>query len=245
MKIIITTWDDSSSILTAFAHQADKYVPAWDELEFVILGYTKFPTLPKRYSVKSMGNKQKSWSRDIYNYLKNIQDEYVIFGTDDLLLTGAVDWKVFTHTFTLMHSDNTIMRYELGTGHGWHGSVTQLEDCGDFKIYQYGNESLYRISAQFSIWRRKYLLKYLDFDRTPWEFEIDGSREADTDGMNIIATKGKVAFQYIHSVSTKRYPGKINVANMKHDDVEELISLGIFDRSVLQTGEELNSPKYT
>lgn len=244
MKILITTWDQSSSILTAFAVMADKYVPSWSEIEFQMLGYTVFPPLSERYKCVSVGKKQTSWTRDYFNYIRNIPDEFVIFGTDDLLFVGDIDWEVFTHTFQLMKDDPTIGRYELGVGHNWHKKITQLEDCGTYKIYQYGKDSLYRISCQFSIWRRSYLLRYLNFDRTAWEFEIEGSKEAVNDGMNIIATRGRVAFPYIHTVSTKRYPGKINVAGMQYEDIEKLVEMNLLNPAQLQLGEEPNSPPY-
>ena len=44
----------------------------------------------------------------------------------------------------------------------------------------------YRISCIYSIWNREYMLKYLQPEMTPWEFEIDGSIATNNDGYQIL-----------------------------------------------------------
>ena len=216
MKMIITTWDKSSHILKNFAFMADKYIP---EFEVEILGYNIFPHISRNFKCISVENLQRFWASDYYAYMRTITDEYVIFGTDDLLINRPVDYEVFDNVMEQMQKDNEICRYELGTGHCWHTWINFIKNYPDWNIYEYGKGSEYRISTQLSVWRTEYLLKYLNHQWTPWQFELEGSKLANTDGKMIIATKGRYAFGYTHCLSTQRYPGLVNVEGIKEEDI--------------------------
>lgn len=241
MRIIITTWDSSSHILRNFAYMAEKYIPEW---EVEILGYTIFPNLPRKYKRISVGEVQRSWALDYHSYVRTIPEDFVIFGTDDLLITRPVDYEVFNEVMKNIHDDKSIGRYELGTGHVWHKERPIIRTYTDWDIYEYGVESEYRISTQLSVWRTAYLLKYLSYNWTAWEFELNGSVMAKHDGKRIIATNGRHAFGWTHCLSTKRYNGFVNVSGIDDSDVEEMISLGFLERGNLILGENIENKKY-
>lgn len=244
MRIYITTYDKSSHILKLYEHLADKYIPEWKD--FTVLGYKEFPQLSDRFNIVSIKEKQEGiskWTKDYYDYFKNIEGEYIFMCMDDMLPASEIDWEVFLTTFGYMASESKIGRYELGTGHGWHKETPIAMKFKDWHIYEYGKDSEYMISCQPAIWRKEYLLKYLNHDWDMWQFEVEGSKIAKTDGYSTIATKGRYALRTNHTVSTGRYPGLMNINGLNHQDVEEMISLGLFNRDKLILGENLQEAR--
>jgi hypothetical protein len=240
IKWCIATSDNLSYILKPYAWLMDKYLPEITDIN--ILGYSVFPELPYKYDCVSLEEKQVSldtWTRNLYNYFKYVQDEYVVFGLEDLLPIRSINYDTFEDGLLRMELDDRIGRYELGTGHCWHKKVVQM---GNF--YEYGYESLYRISTQTAIWRTEYLLQYLNNDWTPWQFEVEGSKIAQSDGRKVIASKFDFALEWVHSALSGKYPDMINVQGIQHSDVEEMIALGLLDRNKLQLGIDINSPRY-
>jgi hypothetical protein len=245
MRIFIATCDSLSYILRPYAWLMDKYCLGWNDIQ--VLGYSVFPQLPERFHCVSLAPEQiglNSWTRNLYNYFVSIDDEFVIFGLEDFLPVCPFDMDVLMTAFAIMVKDPNIGRYELGTGHCWHKETTDIYTGKNFTVYEYGFDSLYRISTQNSIWRRRYLLQYLNFDRTPWEFEVEGSREAQHDGVEVIATHGRSAWRWDFSALSGKYPDKVNIEGINRDDIEQMIGLGLLQRDKLQVGIELNSPLY-
>ncbi len=248
MKWLISTSDSLSYILKPYAWLMDKYLPEITDIH--VLGYSVFPELPERFNCVSLAPEQVSldtWTRNLYNYIKDIEDEFVVFTLEDLLPIRTIDYKILDVAFELMKKRSSAGRYELGTGHCWHDwdlNRYLFEISKNFSVYEYGYKSLYRISTQTSIWRTRYLLRYLDNDWTPWQFEIEGSKIAQDDPYNIIATQHKYALEWVHSALSSKYPDMINVAGIQHSDVEEMIELGLLDRNKLQLGIDINSPRY-
>jgi len=241
MRWLIATSDNLSYILKPYAWLMDKYIPEITDIE--VLGYSVFPELPEKYKCISLAQQQVSldtWTRNLYNYIKTIEDEFVVFGLEDLLPIRSIDYNILNPAIEYMRNNALVGRYELGTGHCWHNGIYFLNPL----IYEYGFNSLYRISTQTAIWRTSYLLEYLDNDWTPWQFEIEGSKIAQDDSYKVIATQHKFALEWVHSALSGKYPDKINVQGIQHSDIEEMIALGLLDRNKLQLGIDINSPRY-
>ncbi len=241
MKLCIVTCDKTSWILKPFAFLLDKYCPELTDI--AVLGYSVFPELPERYKIVSLSPKQNNineWCINLYKYFNSIDDDYVLFGLDDVFPIRSIDYNVLNKGLSLIKNDSNIVRYELGIGHYWHGAINKIDDV----FYSYGNESLYRISTQWAIWNREYLMEYLNHTWTPWEFETEGSKIASSDGKDVIATQSVYACEFDFSALSSIYEGMVNVAGVIREDVEEMISLGILERDKLQLGIKINSPKY-
>jgi len=242
MKWCIATSDSLSYILKPYAWLMDKYLPEITDIN--ILGYSVFPELPYKYDCVSLEEIQvtlDTWTRNLYNYFQHVRDEFVVFTLEDLLPIRSINYAVFNTAFQYMQDNEKVGRYELGTGHCWHKDINYVDIDN---IYEYGYNSLYRISTQTAIWRTEYLLEYLNHDWSPWQFEVEGSKIAQTDGKVVIATEKNYALEWVHSALSSKYPDMINVQGIKHEDVEEMIALGLLDRNKLQLGIEINSPRY-
>lgn len=245
MNFYLATSDKTSHILTAFAWLADKYIP---EIENIfVLGYSSFPSLPERYKCISLApvqNSRAEWAPNLLKYISSIKDEYIIFGLEDFLITRSIDYEIFNTAFEYMKSHPKVVRYELGEGHPWHPIKNTIASYSNYRIYEYDQTSLYRISTQFSIWRTSYLVEALTGRTDPWNFELEGSKIAMNNNREIIATDIPYALHWVHSALSEKYPNMINVLGIKIEDIESLISLNIFEKNCLQLGIHFNSPRY-
>jgi len=248
IKWLIATSDNSSYILKPFAWLFDKHCP---ECEIEILGYSVFPELPERYKCISLAEKQESfntWAINLYSYIKDIKDEFVIFGLDDFFVTKPVNYNILNSVVEIMERHKRIGRYELGIGHQFHEMVIPYfpQSSKHRNIYKYSSDALYRVSTQFSVWRTEYLLHFLSLGGTPFEFETEGSKYSLNDGYDIIATDNEFAVNHVWSGAiSSRHPGMINIEGVNHDDIEEMIALGILDREKLQYGMKVETnPRY-
>ncbi len=245
MKLIIATCDKTSWILKAFEFLMDRYCP--EITDIYVLGYSKFPELSEKYHCISLSSEQKSineWCGNLHDYISKMDEEYVTFGLEDLLPIKPINYDILSSGFNLMSDDKSIVRYELGTGHCWHKWTKEVYSEPEYSFYKYGKDSLYRISTQWAIWNREYLLSYLKHGWSAWNFKIEGSKIAATDGKNVIASSGQYAWEWVHSALSGKYPDMVNVQGIDRTYVEEMIVLGILERDKLQLGIELTSPKY-
>jgi len=240
IKLYISTSDRTSHILPQFAWLLERYAP---EIQCVkILGYSVFPKLSYKYDCISIADKQYNlteWSRNLYNYFKSVNEKYILFGLEDFLLRSPIDHEMLKKALNMMESDKRIGRFELGEGHGFHtGDEVIVERIENGYIYKYGPGSDYKINTQFSIWRREYLLKYLNHDRTPAQFEVMGSKEAVSDGFDVMTVYGRPAFDYVHSGISNKFPGMINTYNIPQEVITEMISLRLLQASKIHSCRE-------
>tara|TARA_R110002051_G_scaffold325622_1_gene429464 strand:- start:7726 stop:8415 length:690 start_codon:yes stop_codon:yes gene_type:complete len=181
MTIYISTSDKYVSLLKPFAYLFNKF---WSkDQKVVILGYTKPDfKLPKNFEFVSMGisrNDPKEWSTDLRKYFESINDEWFIYGTEDMFLVYPVNFKSLDKLKKYMKSGTG--RISI-TNDACRKKCSTLED----NVIELSQTADYRISCIYSIWNREYMLKYLLPERTPWEFEIQGSIETRNDGYKIL-----------------------------------------------------------
>lgn len=101
----------------------------------------------------------KSWSLYISEYLKKLDDEYVIFALDDYLITNKIDRELY--------------------------NAIELTDCVKLCSTSDINDKEYSCTTQYTIWKKDLLIDILEKVETPWEFEIEGSKYLNTLNKNI------------------------------------------------------------
>lgn len=235
MRFYIVTCDKTAWILQSFSFLASYF---WKR-PYTILGFKNCSNLSSDYSFISMADEQKDiklWTRYIYDTLKYDCNEFVIFGLDDYLFIDHFNQEVFDHVISLMKADKSIVRYEMGWGAARKKKL-ELYDTGKVNVFKYDQEAMYRISCQISVWRTEYLLKYLDNNWTPWQFEIEGSKQAMNDGKNIICTVGDYSLRWIEeSALSNRHPGMVNVLGLRPDLIRDCIEKNYFTVDQIQFG---------
>jgi len=234
----IITCDKTNHILNISIPLLDKY---WNIKKSVkILGFNK-PDIEfsSDYEFISMGEKQLSidnWAKDIYSVIKNDPNEFIIFGLDDHLIIDYVDKTILNLLFDEMKNNESIVRCTLGIDIRFlpHKLYKQFDD---FQMIEQSEDSTYRITTQPSIWRKDYLLQFLNKSTNPWNFETNNNPK---DGKIIIETTDKYSSLWMKETAlSNRHPGKINILGLKLDDVKEFIHLGLLDTNSLIFGQHI------
>lgn len=210
MRIILPGYEGSKKILSASSFLINKYLPGFD-VEF--LNYGEFDG--KLYCGKfiSMDEWQKGgrrkWAKYLRTYLREIDDELVILGSDDFFVTRMYNEEEYKKLLEEM-KDNYV------------GMMTDFDD----------DKRLSR-TQQYSIWRREFLIEVLTHAATSaWKFESVGSRYIRNSGKKI-TWRPIVNYDRCSAVSEKRTPGKVAVGECCKEDVEFLIKEGHLKRDEL------------
>jgi hypothetical protein len=178
----------------------------WPTAKVVVLGYKKpdFEFIDN-WSFVSMGDDPgvAKWSNGLIEYFNSIDDEYFIFNVEDCPPIKPVRVDIIEKMLPLLEDKNI-------------GKITLTEDISnrafDFhsildgtQIIKTSQVAAYRLSTQYAIWKKEYLLKYLKPNMNAWEFEVNGSALAENDGYDILGTFGQPEQDYaIHSCEAIR-----------------------------------------
>jgi len=191
LRAYIPTCDRFTNLIEANLISLEKYFPK--EIDIVVLGY-KPPmcVLPSNVSFVSMGHDRgvNYWSTDLRKYFESINDEFFIYLNDDGVLVKKVTIAQIQKIYNQL--DSQIGRFSLT-----HDLFTRpYHDVND-EIIESNQNANYRCSTQYSIWNRKYFLKYLVPGLTPWQFELNQSQKSKNDGYRILGSKNPL-FHFLH-----------------------------------------------
>ena len=244
INIYIVTCDKTNYVLNVTIPLLNKY---WNISKSVkILGFG-IPDieLSDDYEFISMKPSQLSiddWCKDIHSIISNEPNEFVIFMLDDFLPIDYVNIKILDYYYNQLINNNNLVRCGLGIDMFFlpHKIVENFDDYSVIELLQY---SPYRITTQPSIWRKKYLLDFLNRSTNPWNFETQNNP---MDGKRIISTINNYAFRYIEeSALSGRHLNKFNVLGLRLSDVKWLINENLLNENKLQFGQHVgNVPQF-
>lgn len=138
MKVILIGYPGSQHIVKASAYLTSKYLPGFDI-----------------FYLNWMGLKA-GWSNFVANYLKNIEDEFVIFALDDYLLTEPINMQVYEYAMEQLKTVPGVV-------------AAKLFECTPEE------HADYPVTTQYTIWKRERLIELMNKTEDPWHFEITGS----------------------------------------------------------------------
>lgn len=198
LTVYVSTCNGYDVLLKPFYHLFNKF---WDtEQKVTILGYRTPPfELPDNFNFVSMGERQVSashWSTDLRNFFNSIDDEYFIYTVEDSFLLNPIDRKIMQSLADCVSTSTGRIALNGHYTNKPRNHWNVIRDEGYYKIGEFSQIGEYRVSALWSIWSKKYMLKYLQPNRTPWEAELIGSREAKNDGYSVIGPLDDVAIQH-------------------------------------------------
>jgi hypothetical protein len=175
-------------------------------------------------------NDVNRWTTDVREMLSYMSDEdYVLFGLDDYLINSC-NATVFEIVMPFV-LDNRVARYELGgTFHRKKNTEAIKYISPQLSIVEMSQGDPYRYSCQISLWRRDYLMTALNTPRSPWGFEVEGSREAAGDGEQVIGTVGSFALEYGYQSALSRKWQGLNFAGLSAENkaiVQQTLSEGV------------------
>lgn len=242
MKTILVGYEGSKKILAASSYLMNKYLPS--EFEIFFLNYGDYSGELVTGSYVSLDDEQRggseSWSRYLVDYLSKVQDDFIIFGLDDYLLSNPIDLESYRELLDYMMDDYSIGAAKLGISPGYRkNDYDILED----HVYMLKREANYSATTQLCIWRRHFLIDVLSRVRTPWQFELVGSDYIKGTGAKIIGSL-KMPLRYPEPSSiSSRHPEHISVFANRVGDVEECINLGYLEESDLIMGQWIGPTK--
>lgn len=147
-----------------------------------------------------------TWSTNVLSKLDTSQ-EYTILGLDDFL---PIDY------FKEPKLPEVFDRFEL------------LDSIG--KKGKYSKDDPYRVSCQFSIWRTEALVNALKEPKDPWKFEVKGTLDGDV-------YANEEPWMYIkESAISNRQKGKVNLAGLRKEDIDELVKRGLVEEDKIVYG---------
>lgn len=213
MKWVIVTCDASKHIRPVQEWLFRKYAPSAD-LHYLDVGSEPVET----------------WGANVLKRLP--KDSFIVFGLDDYLPTDEFDNQLWSRARKIMMNPFKekgfyFQRFELGYGACRKEGFKKTIFPDGSAICEYGPETPYSVSCQFSIWRIEALRGVLSESTTPWNFEVKHKVKAICFNVPVMRWIEESA------LSGKKWAGKINVNGLKAEDVNELIKLGLLDESKL------------
>lgn len=245
LTLYINTSDKTSPILKPYSHLFTKY---WGSDQKVVVNGFNPPDfdLPVNFTFNSMASEQiggaNGWSTYLREAFEQIDDELILWSQDDHFIARPVNHTLIDYFIEIMKKDKNIGRIGLTRGISKRGFIT-IDSNEDFDLIELDQQTkphirfTFRITGQFSIWNRQYLLRYLVPGISPWEWEIEQGKLAENDGFRILASNRRFAVHQVEGQSTRR-GDIVNILGLKDTDVEEMIDLKLLDPNKLQKIKE-------
>lgn len=178
-KVILVGYPGSQFLVPASKYLIERYMPGFDVIFLNYEGDTE------------------GWSRWIADYLKKLDDEYVIFSLDDYLISGPINKEAFEEAVN-MKMDSVKL------------CVNTLEE-----------HLGYPITTQYTIWKREVLIRIMELTLDPWDFEVRGSKLFRELGYES-AYMNPAPMQYnTSSALSSRWPG-VSFKGLSDEDVSTI-----------------------
>jgi hypothetical protein len=182
-----------------------------------------------------------NWGKKVASMLP--EEPLIIFGLDDFLPIEKMDMIMFADACHVIKTSD-IERFELGWGaskkKGFIERINYIhqDDVNGFKIpyLEYGHETPYKVSTQFSIWKTSALKRELLKCKSPWDFEVQGYCKA-------ACFKYPVLRWIEESAISGRQKGKINLCGLSVKDEKELLNLELIQKDKIIYGWKGNSQR--
>jgi hypothetical protein len=205
MKIIIPTCNNYCNILEAnqFSSMNSFNSP---NLEVIILGYEKPNFDLGSWKFISLGEDRgaQNFTNDIIPFFENFNEEYFIYGNDDCIFTNKINLEFLNEIIeNVKEMPNFGRMWLTQTPSNFYGGSKRIRDFGKYQIGEIGQNSDYRLSLQYSIWKTSYFKKYLIPNINPWEWEI--RETAKNDGMAILLPLNNFVISVGHVMRQGRY----------------------------------------
>lgn len=142
--------------------------------------------------INHTGNTE-NWASFLSGFLSAIDDRYIIFALDDYLISDYLNIDIFLKAFLEIND-----------------SVPCIKLCNSTK-----EEHLaYPVTTQYTIWNREYLIGLLSQVKTPWEFELKGSKLFDK-----VCLHRPCIDYFTNSALSSRWEG-IRLDGLKEEDIK-------------------------
>ena len=189
MKLYVSTSDQYIHLMKPFMFLLEKF---WKPLpETIVLGYTPPNFELPNATFVSLGDPDvKEWTTGLYNYFNSLEsNDPIIYTLDDCFVVGPeqINTDIISKLVELVSNNADIGRINISNDLIGN-NVKQSELEFPQSLIELTDDADWRISTSISIWNKDYLVKNLKPGWTPWQFEVEGSKQAKNDGFRIMGT---------------------------------------------------------
>jgi hypothetical protein len=192
MKIIIPTCDRYLKILEGKKYTMDKFGGA--NLDVTVLGFKEPKFNMGNWKFISLGTDTgpKSFTNDIYEYFKDFNDEYFIYGSDDVVVLDEINLDLFDEFKEIMDKNKDVVNIKMTPYCKNYYNGGKFTD----NLIKTRQDADYRLSLSYGMWRTSYFMRYFELGLSPWEWELRDV--AKNDGKIILGTLNKHAMDLGH-----------------------------------------------
>lgn len=174
LEVIVLTSNAYLHCLPPFAYLFNKFWSANQPVK--IIRYEHRPrNLPANFTNFAVGNQDDyTWSSGLIRYLQYHNSELVLLMLEDYFLSESAFVPLITQLYALMQNHPEIAKIDLTND---RLKVPHQDWQGDFpNLVQSVDDAPFLASLQAAIWRKDFLLKFLDPTENPWQFERRGTK---------------------------------------------------------------------
>ncbi|MHC4240158.1 MAG: hypothetical protein ACYSUC_10455 [Planctomycetota bacterium] len=170
-EVVVLTSNKYVHCLPAFAYLFNRF---WDAGQAVkVVRYdVRPPKMPGNFTNFAVGIQDDyTWSQGLQRYLDHHSGELILLMLEDYFIDKPVDvhaiqemWKYMLNHPKVVKVDLTDDRLKVG-----HSDF-------DDRLIKSDDNALFQTSTQAAIWRKDFLLRCLQSDEGPWQFERRGGK---------------------------------------------------------------------
>lgn len=187
--------------------------------------------LPSNFSFHSLGSMEKypfeKWSNQVIDYLeiRNDIDTFIMM-LDDYWIVRPVNLSAVRMLYDYMLQFRNVIKMDLCADRLYSAGMTDYDNCGYLDLVLSDYRSQYQMSAMTGIWNKELLLRFMQRNESPHEFELNGTPRvaAAHDEVIVLGTR-----QWIvrHTLAHRGGDsGKLYLDELKKSDLAELERLG-------------------
>lgn len=197
MRIIIPTCDKYINVLEASKYTFDKY--GGKDFDVTVLGFVepKFDMGSWKFVSLGVDTGPQNLSHDLWKFFETFDDEYFIYGNDDIVAVDNLDLELLNDMEDMMKKNPDIMKINVtSAAESVYCNYPLFEDKGNFQYRVVPQNADYRLSLNCSIWRTSHFKKYCKLGAGHWEWETRNVGK--NDNAILLGTTGKHVLDFGH-----------------------------------------------
>jgi hypothetical protein len=232
-------YKDSKKIISASGYLINKYIPNSIKTTFLNYGSFKGEIFNSSYTMLSYlrYGGVNSWGKNLAKFFKSLDEEILIFGLDDYLLTKKLKEDQLRKFILKMQDSANIANVQMSITSNQLNKKYIINSDG-FNYLKF--DAMYSATTQWTIWRKDILVTILENIKNPWEFELEGSKILNSLNLRTVITDPPILIYPDGSSLSGRQKGKISVLGNQVKDINNLIKMGYLKKEELILGQFIN-----
>ena len=208
MKIILSGYERTKTIMPTCAYLLEQYLPSGFDIVFL----------------NNQGGVDE-WSEYMRNYLSTLSDKLIIMGDGDMLVNCPMNKKLYKKLLSGVKGDVVCARLCYGSFYKDDEYIMKNE------IMTLTDKAPYSAVLQYCIWNREFLIDLLKKTTNPWNFEDEGSKILNQSGKKVIGSlDGALSYYETGAFSHEQKSDKIRVNGVSQKDLDYLLKIGYLEK---------------